>query len=91
VVPTAAAIAVVSLSTTMIGTGCQALVQLSIDENLRGRVMSLWTVVAMGAPAVGAVLVGSLADVVGFPLAFACIALPALVVVAAARTRRSTY
>lgn len=87
----AAAIAVVSLSTTMIGTGCQALVQLSIDEQMRGRVMSLWTVIAMGTPAVGAVLIGSLADVVGFPQAFACIAVPTLIVVAAARRRRRDF
>jgi MFS family permease len=85
------AIGLVSLSTTMIGTGCQALVQLSLDEELRGRVMSLWTVVAMGAPAVGAVLVGSLADVVGFPPAFAGVAIVALVVVIAARGRRDRY
>ncbi len=91
VAPAAAAIAVVSLSTTMIGTGCQALVQLSIDEDMRGRVMSLWTVMAMGTPAVGAVAVGSLADVVGFPQAFACIALPALIMVAVARRRRRDY
>ncbi len=91
VAPAAAAIAVVSLSTTMIGTGCQALVQLSIDEDMRGRVMSLWTVMAMGTPAVGAVVVGSLADVVGFPQAFACIALPALIMVAVARRRRRDY
>jgi MFS family permease len=87
----AVAVALISLSTTMIGTGCQALVQLSIDESLRGRVMSLWAVIAMGAPAVGAVIVGSLADEVGFPLAFICVALPALVVVAAAHRRRARY
>jgi len=89
--PALLAIGLVSLNTTMIGTGCQALVQLSIDEGLRGRVMSLWTVVAMGSPAVGAVLVGSLADLAGFPLAFAGVALPALLVVAAAYGRRRRY
>jgi len=81
----AAAVAVLSLCTTMIGTGCQALVQLSVDETYRGRVMSLWTVVAMGTPALGAVLIGSIADRAGFPLAFALTACIALVTVAWSR------
>lgn len=81
----AGAVALISLCTTMIGTGSQALVQLNVDEAYRGRVMSLWTVIAMGAPAVGAVLVGSAADRVGFPLAFAVTALLSLMVVAWSR------
>ena len=81
----AAAIAVVSLCTTMIGTGCQALVQLDVEEAYRGRVMSLWTVIAMGTPAIGAVLVGTLADVAGFPTAFALVAVFALLTVVRAR------
>lgn len=87
----AAAVALISLSTTMIGTGCQALVQLSIDETMRGRVMSLWTVIAMGAPAIGAVLVGSAADVAGFPMAFAVAAFAALFVALWARRRRRSF
>ena len=87
----AAAVAVISLSTTMIGTGCQALVQLSIDESMRGRVMSLWTVVAMGAPAIGALLVGSAADVAGLPAAFAAAAILALAVAVRARRRRRRF
>lgn len=91
VATTAAAVAVISLATTMIGTGCQALVQLSIDEALRGRVMSLWAVVAMGAPAIGALIVGSAADIAGFPSAFAAAALAALFVAAWARRRRRSF
>lgn len=87
----ATAVAVISLSTTMIGTGCQALVQLSIDEAMRGRVMSLWTVIAMGAPAIGALVIGSAADVAGFPAAFAAAALAALLVAVWARRRRRSF
>jgi MFS family permease len=83
----AGAIALISLCTTMIGTGCQAMVQLSVDETYRGRVMSLWTVIAMGAPALGALLIGSAADSLGFPLAFGVTAVLALAVVARARPR----
>ena len=90
-VAAATGVALVSLCTTMVGTGCQAMVQLSVDEVFRGRVMSLWTVIAMGAPALGALLVGSLADVVGFPVAFAGTAGAALIVVAWAYPRLRAY
>lgn len=77
----ALAVGCVSLATTVVGTGNQALTQLMIDESYRGRVMSLWTVVAMGTPAVGAVLLGTLADRVGFVAAMALPAIAVLVLV----------
>ena len=83
----ATAIALIAGCTTVIGTGCQALTQLSVQESYRGRVMSLWAVVAMGTPAIGAVLVGSVADAAGFSVAFAGSALFALVVVLLLRSR----
>lgn len=81
------AVAIISLCTTMVGTGNQALAQLMVEESYRGRVMSLWTVVAMGVPAVGAILVGIMADRLGFPLAFGCCAAFALTVVVFNRRR----
>lgn len=86
----ALAIGMIALCTTTIGTGCQALAQLTVDEAYRGRVMSLWAVVAMGTPAIGAVLVGSVADAAGFPLAFAATALFALIMVLLMRSRSRT-
>ena len=74
----AAAVFGVAMCTTIIGTGCQALTQLMVDERFRGRVMSLWTVIAMGAPAVGTLLVGIGADHLGFPASLALTALLAL-------------
>lgn len=56
----------VGMITTMVGTGCQALAQLRVDDSFRGRVLSLWTVLAMGTPAVGAFTLGALADALGF-------------------------
>lgn len=82
----AVCIGLIALCTTVIGTGCQALTQLMVAEDFRGRVLSLWTVVAMGTPALGALLIGSVADVVGFPIAFAgpaCAALAAVFVIRA--------
>ena len=81
----AVAVGCVSLATTVVGTGNQALTQLMIDESYRGRVMSLWTVVAMGTPAVGAVLLGTLADRVGFVAAMALPAVALLVLVMISR------
>jgi MFS family permease len=47
---------------TVIGTGCQALIQMMIGDQYRGRVMSIWTVVSMGSPAIGALVIGSLSE-----------------------------
>lgn len=87
----ALAIGMVSLCTTTIGTACQAITQLMVEEDYRGRVMSLWAVVAMGTPAVGAVLVGMAADRVGFPISLAVTAVLALIVVAVMRGRAVDY
>lgn len=59
-------VATVSLATTLAGTGAQTLIHLGADEAYRGRVLSLWTVLAMGSPALGAALVGASADRLGF-------------------------
>ncbi len=83
----ALAVGLIAGCATTIGTGCQALTQLTVDESYRGRVMSLWAVVAMGTPALGALLVGGVADTAGFPLAFAGTAMFALIVVLILRSR----
>lgn len=54
-----------SLCMTVIGTGCQTAIQLSVADDFRGRVMSLWTVITMGMPALGAIGFGALADGLG--------------------------
>lgn len=61
-----ALIAVISMITTIAGTTSQALAQLLVDDDFRGRVLSLWTMLAMGAPALGAVAMGWLADLFTF-------------------------
>ena len=71
-----------SMITTMIGTGSQVLIQLLVAEAYRGRVMSLWTVLALGAPAIGAFLIGALADPLGFPMVLTSFALVSLMAVA---------
>jgi MFS family permease len=47
---------------TINGTGTQALIQSAVDGALRGRVMAVFTLIYQGAPALGAVVLGALAD-----------------------------
>ncbi len=48
------------------GTGTQTLIQSSVEDRLRGRVMSVWLVIGRGGPALGAMVMGTMAEVVGF-------------------------
>lgn len=59
-----------SLVTTIAGTGCQTIIQLSLLESYRGRVLSLWTLLAMGAPALGSACLGMLTDIFGYTAVF---------------------
>src|SRR5262249_40415001 len=60
---------------TMMSTGTQALVQSSVDNSIRARVMSLYTMIYRGAPFLGAMIIGWLADQIGLQLAFVLAAL----------------
>jgi MFS family permease len=53
------------------GVAAQTLVQMAVDGAMRGRVMSLYGIVFRGGPAIGAVVLGVLADHVGLRLAVA--------------------
>jgi predicted MFS family arabinose efflux permease len=44
------------------GTATQTLVQRIVDEDKRGRVMSLWGLIFRGAPALGVLLMGTLSE-----------------------------
>ena len=55
---------------TLMSTGTQALVQSSVDNALRARVMSLYTMIYRGAPFLGALIIGIAADWIGLQLAF---------------------
>ncbi len=48
------------------GTGSQTLIQHAVDDEMRGRVMGLWSMIQRGGPAAGALLLGSLSDLHGF-------------------------
>jgi predicted MFS family arabinose efflux permease len=74
-------VGLVSLITTIAGTTSQALAQLLVNEDYRGRVLSLWTMLAMGAPALGALLMGWLADRFSFTPVLPCFSVAALLAV----------
>ena len=59
-------VSILSVVTTVAGTGSQTLIQLTASAEYRGRVMSVWTMLAMGAPALGAALLGAGVDGFGF-------------------------
>ena len=71
-------VGVLSLFTTVVGVSGQALAQLCVDENFRGRVMSMWSLLIMGGPAVGSFAIGAFADQFGFVLTLLGLALVAL-------------
>ncbi|MGE3643272.1 MAG: MFS transporter [Beijerinckiaceae bacterium] len=52
-------------------TGTQALVQSAVEDSMRARVMSLYTVIFRGTPAIGAFGLGLLAEFIGLRATFA--------------------
>jgi MFS family permease len=57
---------VTGFATIIVGVGEQTLMQNAVDPAVRGRVMSLYGMIGRGAPAVGAMTMGGLAEVFGF-------------------------
>jgi len=70
------------------GTGTQALMQTAVAGEVRGRVMSLYTVVFRGMPAIGAIAMGLVAEVLGLGLTVAGAGLICVLATAAALPRR---
>ena len=62
-----------------LSTSVQALVQSAVDDSLRGRVMSLYTLIFRGLPAVGALGFGVMAEFVGLRWTFAAAGVACLV------------
>ena len=60
-----AAIAMLGFFSSMVSIGSQSEVQISVDDRLRGRVLSLWTLVVIGGPAIGSIVAGWLAHEIG--------------------------
>ena len=61
-----ALVAALAFVSTVVSITCQSAIQMRIDDTFRGRVMSLWAVVAIGAAALGSLAFGAMADLVAF-------------------------
>lgn len=61
-----AIVAAMAFVTTLTAISMQTAIQLVLEDEMRGRVMSLWAVVAAGGSALGAGILGVLADVFGY-------------------------
>ena len=55
---------------TLSGISLQTAIQTELEDNFRGRVMSLWTMAGIGGSAAGAIALGAFTDYLGFKLAF---------------------
>lgn len=84
----AVVVGLITFTTTIAGTGCQALTQLAIDPNYHGRVMSLWSMTMMASPALGAAINGALAEWAGFVTTFAVASALGVLAVLALYARR---
>ena len=65
------AVAAAGLAMVLSGVGAQTLIQLTVEPEMRGRVMSLYGIVFRGGPAAGALIIGALSEFLGlrWPLA----------------------
>lgn len=73
-----------------LSTSVQALIQSAVDDSLRGRVMSLYTLILRGLPAVGSLGFGVLAEFVGLRWTFAAAGVACLVAGLLVAPRRRT-
>jgi MFS family permease len=82
-----ALIGAIGFASTLVGINFQAAVQMQLDDDIRGRVMSLWMTVAVGGTALGALAVGVLIEYVGFTAALSGIGVGSIVVFATLLSR----
>ena len=61
-------------------TSIQTITQSVVSDGMRGRVMSLYSLIFRGLPAIGALALGSMADRIGLPSTFTLMAVMSLCV-----------
>lgn len=84
-------ILLLGLAMTVIGTGSQALVQLTVADAYRGRVLSIWSMVSLGAPSIGAFTLGAVAEHLGFGWALVVFSVAALALTALLWRQRANF
>jgi len=64
-VVTVGAVCLLGVMLSLCGIGSQILIQTHVDDEVRGRVSSLWGMIAFGGTALGSLGIGALAQVIG--------------------------
>lgn len=64
-VVTIGAVCLLGVMLSLCGVGAQILIQTHVDDDVRGRVSSLWGMIAFGGTAFGSLAIGAVAQVVG--------------------------
>lgn len=75
---------------TMVSIGSQSEMQIKVDDELRGRVMSLWTLAIIGGPAIGSIVAGALASELGSTYTLLLFAITSLLLTALVALRRAS-
>jgi MFS family permease len=79
----------IAVATTLCMVSMQIAVQSAVDDPFRGRVMSLWGVIAMGGPSIGGAAIGAIAQFTGMAgVTITCGVLGMVMVWMAARAQR---
>ena len=60
-----AVVAALGFTISLSGIGSTSMIQTAVAEEMRGRVLSFWGVLALAAPAFGTLLIGAAASYVG--------------------------
>ncbi len=89
--PAVVLLAVIGFAATLVNAGCNTSLQLAAPDALRGRIMSLYTLLSGGVFPISAFFVGAIAEAAGVSRAFAVnglLGLATLAVLVAVRRRR---
>jgi len=68
-IPAIVVVALLGITLSVCGIGSQILLQSGIDDDFRGRVSSIWSLIAFGGTSLGSMLVGITAHFFGLPVA----------------------
>ncbi|MFT5500383.1 MAG: MFS family permease [Woeseiaceae bacterium] len=83
------ATALLGVFSSMVSIGSQSEVQIKVDDRLRGRVLSLWTLLLIGGPAVGSIVAGWLAAEFGSTNTLLSFAIVSLILIIAVVMQKS--
>ncbi len=73
----------IGFCSAIVGINFQTAVQIQLEDNIRGRVMSLWMTLAVGGTSIGALMLGGLASRIGLETTLTTVGLIALLALAA--------